>query len=76
MLVKEVAPLITKKFTMMRQPTGPEINIAITLRFLASGESYESLMYQFGVHSKAISKFIPVVCNKRRMQQTQQKNGK
>ena len=48
----------------MRQPIDPEIKIAITLRFLATGESYESLMYQFRVHSSTISKFIAVVCNK------------
>ena len=64
MLVKEIAPLITKKTTMMRQPTDPAIKIAITLRFLATGESYGSLVYQFRVHSSTISKFIPVVCNK------------
>ena len=48
----------------MRQPIDPEIKIAITLMFLATGESYESLMYQFRVHSSTISKFIPVVYNK------------
>ena len=64
MLVKETAPLITEKTTMMRLPIDPEIKIAITWRFLATGESYESLMYQFWVHSSIISKFIPVVCNK------------
>ena len=42
----------------------PQIKIAITLRFLETGESYESLMYQFWVHSRTISKFSPVVCNK------------
>ena len=64
MLVKEITPLITKKTAMMRQPIDPEIKIAITLRFLATGESYESLMYQFRVHSSTISKFTPFVCNK------------
>ena len=64
MLVREIAPFITKKTTMIRQPIDPEIKIAITLRFLATGESYESLMYQFRVHSSTISKFIPVVCSK------------
>ena len=59
MLVREIAPFITKKTTMIRQPIDPEIKIAITLRFLATGESYESLMYQFRVHSGTISKFIP-----------------
>ena len=47
MLVKEIAPLITKKTTMMRQPIDPEIKIAISNWFLATGESYKSLMYQF-----------------------------
>ena len=64
MLVKEIAPLITNKNTMMPQPIDPEIKTTITLRFLATGESYGSLMYQFRVHSSTISKFIPVVCNK------------
>ena len=45
MFVKEIPPLITKKPTMMRQPIDPEIKIAITLRFLATGEPYENLMY-------------------------------
>ena len=49
---------------MMRKPIDPEIKLAITLRFLATGESYESLMYQFRVHSCTIAKFIPVVCSK------------
>ena len=63
-LVKEIAPLITKQTTMMRKPIDPEIKLAITLRFLATGESYESFMYQFRVHSCTIAKFIPVVCSK------------
>ena len=47
MLVKEIAPLITKKAIMTSQPIDPEIKIVVTLRFLATGGSYESLMYQF-----------------------------
>ena len=43
MLVKEIAPLITKKTTTMCQPIGPKITIALS--FLSTGESYESLMY-------------------------------
>lgn len=64
MLVEEIGPLVTKQTTMMRQPIDPEVKIAITLRFLATGESYESLMYQFRVHSTTIAKFVPVVCSK------------
>lgn len=47
----------------MREPVSPEEKLAITLRFLATGESYESLMYQFRVHKSTISKFIPTVCH-------------
>ena len=42
MLVKKIAALITKKTTKLRQPIDPEIKITVTLRFLATGESYES----------------------------------
>ena len=42
MLVKVITPLIAEKSTMMRYPIDPQIKIAITLRFLATGESYES----------------------------------
>ena len=53
-----------QKTTMMCQPIDPEIKIEFIWRFLATGESCESLLYQFRVHSSTISKFIPVVCNK------------
>ena len=64
MLIEKVGPLITKQSTIMRKPIDPEVKIAIILRFLATGESYESLMYQFRVHSSTIAKFIPVICSK------------
>ena len=64
MLIKEIAPLITKKTAMMRQQIDLEIKIMITLRSLATGESYKTVMYQFRVHSSTISKFILVVCKK------------
>ena len=36
-------------------------NLAVTLGFLATGESYESWMYQFCIHGTAIGRFIPQV---------------
>ena len=38
------------------------MKLAITLRFLATGESYQSLSYQFLVGRSSISKFVPKVC--------------
>ncbi|XP_057310614.1 uncharacterized protein LOC130648579 [Hydractinia symbiolongicarpus] len=51
-----------KQRTMMRDPISPEEKLAVTLRFLATGESYESLMYQFRIHKTTISQFILTVC--------------
>ena len=61
-LLQKVKPLIEGKSTNMRQPISPEEKLAVTLRFLATGESYKSLMYQFRIHSSTISLFIPKVC--------------
>ena len=54
--------MIEKKETYMRKPIPAEERLAITLRFLATGESYESLMFQFRVHRTTIAKIIREVC--------------
>ena len=41
-------------------PISPEEKLALTLRFLATGESYQRL-YQYREFDKKISKFIPEV---------------
>lgn len=33
-----------------------------TLRFLATGETYRSLMYATRIHESTISRFIPDIC--------------
>ena len=40
-----------------------EEKLAITLRFLATDESYKSLRYQFRISDSAISLFIKPVCD-------------
>ena len=42
-------------------PIPPEERLAITLLNLATGESYESLMYQYRIHKTTISKIIQEV---------------
>ena len=56
-----VRPWITKKSTNWRQPIHAEVKLSVTLRYLATGETFESLMYQFRVHSSTIARFIPIV---------------
>ena len=48
--------------TAYRQSLRPGLKVAITMRYLASGDSYHSLMYAFRVPHNTISKFIPEVC--------------
>ena len=63
MLIERTKTKLTKKTTNMRLPIPPEVKIAVTLRFLATGESYSSLMYQYRVSKAAISNFVPMVCD-------------
>ncbi|XP_031327434.1 uncharacterized protein LOC116171573 [Photinus pyralis] len=46
----------------MRQCVSARSRLELTLRFLATGESYRSLMYSSRIHESTISLFIPEVC--------------
>lgn len=61
-LLHKVAPIIQKKDTNMRAAISAEVRLAITLRYLTSGDSYRSLMLLFRVAHNTISKIIPVTC--------------
>lgn len=58
-----VAPLIAKLDTNYRQSISPKNRLLITLRFLASGDSYQSLVLTFKISQQSISCIIPEVCN-------------
>jgi hypothetical protein len=47
--------------TKFRQSISPSIRLAATLRFLASGDSFTSLMYTCRISKQAISQFVPEV---------------
>ena len=49
--------------TLMRDPVSPGVKLAVTLRHLASGDSYTTLQYAFRVASATIKKFLPEVCD-------------
>ena len=60
-LVHRVGPHIQKQQTG-RTPLAPGLKLAVTLRFLATGNSYHSLAYTFRVAHNTISLFVPEVC--------------
>ena len=47
----------------MWQPISAEEKLAVTLQFLATGESYQSLIYRYRIHQSANAQFIIPVCH-------------
>lgn len=62
-LLDLISPLIQKKDTVMRKAITPFERLCVTLRFLATGDSYKSLMYLFRIPANTISIIIPEVCD-------------
>ena len=61
-LLLRLTPRLTKQTTQFRKPLEPGLKLAITLRHLASGDSYHSLSYSFRVPHNTISMFVKDVC--------------
>nr|CAI5864826.1 unnamed protein product [Callosobruchus analis] len=61
-LLELVTPHIQRQDTNYHDSISPRMRLAITLRFLATGDSYESLMYLFQVSYSTISLIVPEVC--------------
>lgn len=61
-LLNKIEPMIEKNQTRLRMPIPPKIRLALTLRYLATGDSYQSLHYLFKISTSAISLIIPEVC--------------
>jgi len=61
-LVDRVSPIIAKQDTNFRKALEPGLKIAITLRYLATGETSKSLGYGFRVAYNSICLFLPEVC--------------
>ena len=53
---------LARQATNYRAPINVGEKLALTIRYLATGESYSSLSCQFRVGRSTISKFIPEVC--------------
>ena len=61
-LLEGIRPLISKQDTRMRMSITPEVRLAITLRFLASGENYPSLGFAFRVSRCTICRIVHHTC--------------
>ena len=61
-LLQVVGPRITKNHNWFRQSINPDLKFAITLRFLAIGNSYRTLMYWLRVAHNTICSIVRDVC--------------
>lgn len=61
-LHEKVGPIIAKKDTNFRKAISSETRLTITVRYLASGDSYHSLMLLFRVPHNTISGIVSKTC--------------
>ena len=58
-LVELVTPRIAKKETNMKETVTTEERLAVTIRFLATGNTYSDLAFTFRMHTSTIGGIIP-----------------
>lgn len=61
-LLDSIRDEISRNDTKFRRAITAQERLAITLRYLATGDSYTSLQYLFNVSKQLISNIIPEVC--------------
>ena len=61
-LQEAIAQYVKKQVTSFRPPIKVAEQLGVTLRFLATGDSYRSLSYLSSISHVTISRFIPKVC--------------
>lgn len=61
-ILQKISPMVAKKDTDWRDAIPVKVRLAVTLRYLATGDSYRSLHYLFKISSQVISVIVPEVC--------------
>ncbi|XP_044185046.1 uncharacterized protein LOC114973873 [Acropora millepora] len=61
-LLSIIGPLVEKQDTPMRMSIPPGERLALTLRYLATGESFQSLSFQFRIGRTTIGEIVMQVC--------------
>ncbi|CAH1997207.1 unnamed protein product [Acanthoscelides obtectus] len=62
-LLNQISSKISKQDTQLRKAIPAQIRLAITLRYLATGDDFQSLHFLFKISPQLISNIIPEVCS-------------
>eukprot|EP00794_Sanderia_malayensis_P010419 gene10419-11510_t len=57
-----ISPLIIKEDTCLRMAIKPSERLSVTLRFLATGETFRSLSFQYRIEERTISAIVEETC--------------
>lgn len=62
-LLSQISSKVSKQDTQLREAIPTRIRLAVTLRYLATGDDFQSLHFLFKISPQLISKIIPEVCH-------------
>lgn len=62
LLLSLVSPLISKQSTKLREPISSAERLALTLRFLASGNSQQTMSFSYRIGRTTVSRIIKETC--------------
>lgn len=62
-LLSQISSKISKQDTQLREAIPARIRLAITLRYLATGDDFQSLHFLFKISPQLISNIISEVCH-------------
>ena len=63
-LLSIVGPKLQRQKTHLREPISPSERLTLSLQYLASGESQQSLSFSFRISRTAISNILADTCEK------------
>lgn len=62
-MINNNKPLIMKKNTKLKEAISPHERLTVTLRYLATGRSYEDLKLTAAISAQSLGKIIPETCS-------------
>ncbi|KAJ8932248.1 hypothetical protein NQ314_014811 [Rhamnusium bicolor] len=57
-----IRPYIEKKNTVLREAVSAEERLVVTLRYLATGQTYEDLKFSYAISPQLLYQIIPETC--------------